>query len=112
MEINMKRAIIIAASLAITAIGFASSADAAGWRANHPRRAEVNMRLHNQNHRITVERREGELTRAQAMNLRTEDRGIRAQERFDASRDHGHITLNEKRQLNHEENQVSNQIGR
>ena len=108
----MKRAIVVIATLTIAAISAASSAEAAGWRAHHPRRAEVNMRLNHQNHRINVERREGELTHAQAVNLRTEDRGIRAQERFDASRDHGHITRAEKQQLNRDENQVSRQIGR
>ncbi|HWX88770.1 MAG TPA: hypothetical protein VNY75_00580 [Rhizomicrobium sp.] len=108
----MKRAILVAFVLAAAGIGAASSADAAGWRAHHPRRAEVNMRLNNQNHRIAVERREGELTRAQAADLHVEDRGIRAQERFDASRNGGHITRAQQARLNHEENQVSRQIGR
>jgi hypothetical protein len=81
------------------------------WQAHHPRRAEVNARLARQNHRITREVREGELTRGQARDLRAEDRGIRGQERFDASHDRGHITRAEQRQLNREENQVSRQIG-
>ena len=59
----MKRTILIAMTLALTGMGFATSADA-GWRANHPRRAEVNGRLNNQARRINTERREGEITGA------------------------------------------------
>jgi hypothetical protein len=110
----MKRAIVLALALSLGAAGTisAASADTAGWRAKHPRRAEVNARLNNQNHRIGVERKQGDLTRAQAANLHAEDRGIRAQERFDAGQNGGHITRAQQAQLNHEENQTSGQIGR
>jgi hypothetical protein len=107
----MKRTIFIAMTLAMTGAAFVSSADA-GWRASHPRRAEVNSRLNNQNRRIHTERKEGEITGAQAADLHAEDRGIRGQERFDASQNGGHITRTEQGQLNHEENGVSGQIGR
>jgi hypothetical protein len=82
------------------------------WQKHHHRRAEVNHRLANQDHRINQERREGEITKAQAQDLHAEDRGIRAQERYDASQDGGHITKAEQSQLNREENSVSQQIGR
>lgn len=108
----MKRTLLIAMTIALTGAGFATSADAAGWRAHHPRRTEVNSRLHNQYRRINTERREGEITRTQARDMHAEDRGIRGQERFDASHDDGHITRAEKTQLNHEENGVSGQIRR
>ena len=52
-------------ALLVAGLG-ASSAGAMGWRANHPRRAEVNSRLNHQDHRINVEHREGEITAAQA----------------------------------------------
>ena len=107
----MKRSILIAMTLALTGDAFVSSADA-NWRTSHPRRAEVNARLNNQARRIHQERKEGELTKGQAADLHAEDRGIRAQERFDASRNGGHITRAEQVQLNHEENGVSHQIGR
>ena len=90
----------------------ATAANAGAWQNHHPRRAEVNGRLANQNRRINQERRDGQITRAQARDLHAEDRGIRAQERFDASRDGGHITKGEQRQLNQDENAVSRQIGR
>lgn len=82
------------------------------WQHHHPRRVEVNHRLANQKRRIHTERREGEMTRAQAHDLRMEDRGIRGQERYDASHHHGHLTKAEQRRLNREENGVSGQIGR
>ena len=107
----MKRTIFIAMTLALTSAAFVSTADA-NWRTNHPRRTEVNGRLNNQARRIRTERKEGELTAAQARDLHAEDRGIRAQERFDASHNGGHITKAEQAQLNHEENGVSRQIGR
>jgi len=82
------------------------------WQKHHPRRTEVNMRLAHQERRIAEERREGELTRRQAHELRAQDRGIRNEERFDASRDGSHITKGEQRSLNRQENAVSRQIGR
>jgi hypothetical protein len=96
--------------LAIALAG-AGGASASVWTHHHPRRVEVNHRLAVQDHRIAVERRDGEITGRQAAALHAEDRGIRAQERFDASRDHGHITRAEQRRLNREENGVSHQIG-
>jgi len=108
----MKRSILFAATLAMAGLGLATGANAADWRADHGRRAEVNHRLSHQAHRINVERREGELTRTQAHDLHMEDRGIRGQERYDASLHNGHITRGEQMQLNREENQVSRQIGR
>jgi opacity protein-like surface antigen len=100
--------IALGMALAITGL---SSASAATWAQKHPRRAEVNGRLANQNRRINTERKDGQLTAAQAADLHAEDRGIRGQERFDASHDGGHITKAEQTQLNHEENGVSGQIG-
>jgi hypothetical protein len=98
----------LAAALAGTT---AASADTP-WQTHHPRREEVNHRLMMQNHRISQERREGEISRAQAHNLRVEDRGLRGQERYFASHHHGHLTRLEQRRLNREENGVSRQIGR
>ena len=113
-EQTMSMKIIAAASLlglSMAALAV-NSASASGWRASHPRRAEVNARLNHQDHRINTERREGEITTSQAHDLHAEDRGIRAQERFDASNNGGHITRAEDRSLNAQENAVSGQIGR
>lgn len=106
------KSLLITTALA-AGIGAATGSQASTrWQAHHPRRAEVNARLANQNRRIGEERREGAITGAQARDLHAEDRGIRAQERFDASKDGSHITKPEQRQLNREENGVSSQIPR
>jgi len=96
---------------------FASSLLGAGqalagtpWQKHHPRRVEVNDRLHNQYQRIDAGIRDHQLTRAEAQQLRSEDRGTLEQERIDADGDHSHLTKAEQRQLNHEENGISGQI--
>ncbi len=82
------------------------------WKADHPRRAEVNNRLNNQDKRINQERKEGEISKAQAQNLHKEDRQIRNEERAMASQNGGHITKQEQKTLNQQENAVSRQIGK
>jgi hypothetical protein len=52
------------------------------WVQNHPRRAEVNGRLANQNRRIFQERREGEISRGQALQLHV--RNVLWQDRMEA----------------------------
>jgi len=81
------------------------------WQKNHPRRAEVNARLANQNKRINQEVKEGELTKKQAAKLHNEDRQIRQEERDMASQDGGHITKSEQKVLNQQEDAASKQIG-
>jgi hypothetical protein len=82
------------------------------WDKDHPRRAEVNGRLANQNRRIDQERKSGQINKAQAHQLHQEDHAVRQEERTMASTNGGHITKAEKRSLNQQENQVSGQIGR
>ncbi|MBS0226248.1 MAG: hypothetical protein JSS25_07920 [Proteobacteria bacterium] len=82
------------------------------WDRHHPRRDEVNDRLAHQNRRIHEERKEGDLTGAQAHALHKDDRQIRQEERDMASQNNGHITKSEKHTLNQQENAVSKQIGK
>ena len=98
-------------TLSLGLIAGTAQVAAAGWAENHPRRAEVNGRLANQNWRINQERREGEITRGQANALHAQDRFIRTEERFMASQHGGHITPAEQRALNQQENGVSRRIG-
>lgn len=84
----------------------------AEWLKNHPRRAEVNKRLHNQNKRIKQEVKEGELTKQQGAALHKEDQQIRQEERDMASQNNGHITKQEQKTLNQQENAVSKEIGK
>ena len=105
------RIAVIILSLGVVA-GTAGLANAETWNQAHPRRAEVNARLNNQNHRINDERREGEITAGQARALHAQDRFIRREERFEARQNGGHITRSEQRSLNQQENAVSREIGR
>jgi len=106
------KALTIAVSSAFV-LGAAGSAVAqTQWQKDHPRRAEVNKRLANQNQRIKKEVKEGDMTKAQAAKLHKEDRQIRKEERVMASQNGGHITKQEQKTLNQQENQVSRQIGK
>jgi hypothetical protein len=100
------------AAAALTGLASNALADETQWQKDHPRRTEVNARLANQNKRINTERKEGEITKAQAQKLHSEDHAIRQEERTMASTNHGHITKAEQRSLNQQENQVSKQIGK
>ncbi|MDE2219220.1 MAG: hypothetical protein KGL25_13850 [Gammaproteobacteria bacterium] len=106
--------ILLTTATAIASLAcFSATASAAtAWQKSHPRRAEVNHRLANQNRRIHEERKEGELTGAQAAALHKEDHQIRQEERAMASQNDGHITRQEKRVLNRQESAVSKQIGK
>jgi len=72
----------------------------------------VNNRLANQNQRIKTERKDGQINKAQAKQLHSEDHAIRQEERTMASTNGGHITKSEQKSLNQQENQVSKQIGK
>ncbi|MGL4314386.1 MAG: hypothetical protein ACRCSO_10395 [Sphingomonas sp.] len=86
------------------------TAASANWRTSHPRRAEVNARARNIDRQIASERREGELTGAQAAQLRRDDNGIRREEHQMAVLDHGHITKADQRALNQQETELRNKI--
>jgi hypothetical protein len=109
--INTRKTVAVAL-LAIFAAGVAGSAMAeSNFAKNHPRRHEVNKRLNNQNKRINREEKEGEISKGQAAKMHKEDRQIRGEERSMASQNGGHITKQEQRTLNQQENGVSKQIG-
>ena len=109
------RTALMAGVVAITLGALAAPAFAdtdTQWQKNHPRREQVNNRLKNQNKRIKQERKEGEITKAQAKQLHSEDHAIRQEERTMASTNGGHLTKAEQKSLNQQENQVSKQIGK
>ncbi|NUO71641.1 MAG: hypothetical protein HOQ10_02865, partial [Frateuria sp.] len=62
------------------------------WAKTHPRRDQVNDRLHRQDARIHDERKEGDLTKSQAADLHKDDHQIRQEERDMASPTGGHST--------------------
>ncbi len=109
----MKLKSMLIASALIASCGTVLVVQAADtpFQAKHPRREQVNQRLHNQNKRIHEEVKEGDLTRAQAATLHRDDRKIRQEERDMASQNKGHLTKQEDKTLNQQENQLSKEIG-
>jgi hypothetical protein len=104
-------------NLLIAAMGAAVLAGAAGaasadtpWQQHHPRREEVNHRLTHLNRSIREERREGDLSAAQAARMHAQVHQIRLRERRDARHDSGHITRREQARLNHAESRVRHHI--
>jgi len=103
---------VAAATLALAGFATSTLADETQWQKDHPRRTEVNDRLGNQNKRINNEVKSGQISKAQAKQLHSEDHAIRQEERTMASTNNGHITKAEQKSLNQQENQVSKQIGK
>jgi len=101
-------ALIAAAAASLSASALAETQ----WQKSHPRRAEVNSRLNNQDKRIHNEVKEGEISKSQARALHSEDHQIRGEERAMASQNGGHISKSEQTVLNQQENSVSRQIGK
>ncbi|HTC16772.1 MAG TPA: hypothetical protein VK695_13300 [Steroidobacteraceae bacterium] len=108
------RTILTSAAMSLALAGVASNAlaDETQWQKDHPRRTQVNSRLNNQNRRIHNEVKDGQINKAQATQLHSEDHAIRSEERTMASTNGGHITKTEQHALNQQENQVSQQIGK
>lgn len=82
------------------------------FAARHPRRDQVNDRLHMQHRRIHQEVGEGEIGRAKAMRLHRADRRVRLEERRFAVHHHGTISRAEQAHLNRQENRIDRRIGR
>ena len=96
---------IVALSLLSTA-GFSQ----AKFDKTHPRRAEVNKRLDNQNARVDNKVDEGKMSKGEAAKIHKQDHAIRKEERRDAAENGGHITKAEQKHINHQENKVSKEI--
>ncbi len=106
------KALMLVVSSAFILVAAESAFAQTQWQKSHPRRAEVNKRLANQNRRIHKEVKEGDLTKTQAVALHKNDRQIRKEERAMASQNRGHVTKQEQKALNQQENAVSKQIGK
>lgn len=98
-----------AAIISLAALAGTASADTT-WQKNHPRRTQVNSRLHNQNRRLQNDVKDGTLTKSQAASIHHEDHQVRQEERDMASQNGGHITKAEEGVLNQQENGISKQI--
>ena len=114
--LNRNRKFLGLAVMATALAGYAGAAiaaDAAGdttWQKNHPRRAEVNQRLRNQNNRIRQDVKDGTMTKSQAAAVHRQDHQVRQEERDMASQNNGHITKPEQKVLNQQENAISKEI--
>jgi hypothetical protein len=107
----MRRASIAFVVLAAVCAGGVGSARAeTHWQASHPRRAEVNHRLENQNMRIHEARHDGRISGHEARELHREDRHVRREERLMASEHDSHITRMQQNTLNRQENAISHRI--
>ena len=112
MNCTTRSTILFIATLLLGSMTVSSFAAEGEFAKTHPRRAEVNHRLNNQDKRINKEVKEGEMTKAKAAKLHKEDHQIRKEERMMASQNGGHITRQEQKTLNRQENAVSKQIGK
>lgn len=88
----------------------AANVHAQTWTADHPWRAGDNARLANQNNRISNGVRDGQISHAQAQQLRAGDHAIRAEERADASVHGSHLTPQEQSQITAQENANSRAV--
>jgi hypothetical protein len=76
----------------------------------HPRIGEVNQRVDNQEKRIDQGVKDGQLTPAEAQQLRSEEAGIKGEEKAEVKANGGYLTKTEQNQLNQQLNQDSKQI--
>ena len=109
----MKSTLLISGLLAAF-LGMAniSMAQDGSFAKHHPRRAEVNHRLNNQDRRIRHKMRNGYISRHEAHRLHRRDHRIRRDERRMAYRHGGHISRHEQHRLNHRENRINRKITR
>jgi TolA-binding protein len=117
-KLRAVRPLLVVIGMSTFAAGMSASAAESApapdstWQQNHPRRAEVNARLARQDARIHDEVKEGDMSKAKAARLHQQDRQIRQEERDMASQNGGHITRQEQKTLNQQENKVSHEIGK
>jgi hypothetical protein len=111
MNSTTRSTILFTAALLLVSMAASSFAAEGQFDKTHPRRAEVNHRLNHQDKRIHHEVKEGEMSKTKAARLHKEDHRIRKEERMMASQNGGHITRQEQKKLNRQENAVSKKIG-
>jgi hypothetical protein len=89
---------------------FAQNSTPSTFDKTHPRRAQVNSRLNNQNARTDNKVDNGKMSKAEAAKIHKQDHSIRKEEKKDAAANGGHITKAEQKHINHQENHVSKEI--
>ena len=109
-KINRRTVTIAALALSLAGAVTSSYAQESQWDKDHPRRDQVNDRLANQNKRIDAKVADGKMSQAEAAKLHKNDREIRQEERDMAAQNGGHITKQEQKTLNQQENKNSRKI--
>ncbi|BBP01075.1 hypothetical protein [Sulfuriferula nivalis] len=105
------KAILITVLTGFIAATATSAMAESKFEKTHPRRDEVNDRLHKQDKRINHEVKEGDMSKQEAHKLHKEDNQVRQEERDMAHQDGGHITNQDQKALNQQENGISKKIG-
>jgi hypothetical protein len=77
---------------------------------DHPRVNQVNKRIDNQEHRINTERKEGEITKAQAHQDRKNLKTVNQEKHDMRKEDNGHLTKTDQKALNQQLNKNSKKI--
>ncbi len=72
----------------------------------------INQRKENQQDRIAQGDRSGQLTRGESARLENQQRGINREERGMRAQDNGHLSTQDRRTINHQQNQESRRIYR
>ncbi len=78
---------------------------------NHPRVNQVNHRVDKQERRITTERKEGDLSKAQAKQDRRNLSTVNQEKKDMRKMDKGHLTKQDQKSLNQQLNTNSKKIG-
>lgn len=96
----------------IATVAFASMMLAAGAAsAQEMRKDQVQDRIQDTNQKINQERRDGDISRSEARDLKQENRDIAKETRHDEHTGGG-LSHPEQAQINHQENQLNKQINR
>lgn len=99
------RTVLVAALGLVAAASIATGASAESrWDRHHPRQDEVFDRIHNQDHRIRADYRDGEIGRWREHRLLARDNRIGREDRFFSRVNGGYITRGEQRYMNRQEN--------
>ena len=108
----MKTLILTTLAISISAITFAQGPGHQPTHLqNHPRVNQVNRRIDNQEKRITEERKEGDLTKSQAQQDRSNLKAINQEKHDMRKEDNGHLTKADQKALNQQLNSNSKKIG-
>ncbi len=110
MSHSYRKSLVFAAAAVMLAGVVGTASAETTWQKNHPRRTQVNHRLHHQNRRIHNDVKDGTLSKGRAANLHKDDHQVRQEERDMASQNGGHITKPEQKVLNSQEKGISGQI--